>query len=107
MVSPIANNSTMRIVQQTESDREELRNLEQKMLEESGTAVRCHWCLEWFVEKDQPHTDQELGFLKTKLSIPDSHHPVICNNCFKKQMDEGDTFGRNPMYKVNRLLLGI
>src|SRR5215467_624657 len=64
---------------------------------EAMGAVRCHWCLEWFRPADQNRTPEELGALKTKLSIPDKHTPVICNVCFEKQMSE-DLWTHNPFY---------
>jgi len=72
---------------------------------EAMGAVQCQWCLELFRPVDQQRTPEELGALKTKLMMADRVVPVICDVCYQKQMSD-DTFRCNPIYKVNRLLLG-
>jgi len=82
------------------------RPMQRPVYTEVMGAVQCQWCLELFKPSEQQRTPEELGALKTHLSISDgSPPPVICSVCFAVQMSE-KSLRVNPMYPGNRLLLG-
>jgi hypothetical protein len=63
----------------------------------------CDWCLERFDSSKYARTQQELGYVKTKLTIPDAHVPHICPVCFNT-VREAPLLGITPTLQGNRLL---